>query len=1232
MAWSRTRDPFAEQNIQNTNILLAPAGKGVPVSSKEFNTSFLLRSQAEQELLRSLTPSGFLTRLLSTSTVETTTTLDQDGELVALTTSNTAIANTIRLGRLTAAVNGWKITVSNVDGTNGLHNNITLDAAPTSGGRTDLVFLEVWVAELGGSSASITNTTNKPSATTLFKFGNAQFRGTNVADDISEVDAEVNRRWQIQYRLRVVNGVDIDTYPAGIDHTAAVKAWGANASLYVNYVSGSGTPYTFTRLASDPGLYVAGDGSSVAKSAIGSVDGYSYAIPVAAIFRRNTAVYDAGTNPLGCALSGGNGNIASGISGRPDGYYYDQVVEGDILSLRHQCLVDASVSNFDYLASDALDRILRGSLTSQFGRGDGSGAPAAIRSTNTTYAQELSTVGALDAGFKGFAEYNTQRRIFSDVATCQQTHTCFTGGAVPDNALPTTLTAPATPTGSVSTVSGTLAAATYYVKITYTNAYGETLPSVESTGLVLGATGQITVNSPIAAGNASGWNAYITTTSGSNWRKQNGTPTAIGTGYTLNVPLNGAGATAPANNTSNSTLTVTINTSGLQISGGTVTGVDGVASAGAGNLLPGNKNLVVYNANTGTEVTGTWAGLGTPTATFTVTVGNSWAAGDTTSGVVVAHGLLYPAGNGMNFMPNNVVGQTLIQGGNTYNLAQIGVSGVTATDDAHLNAPRGVFVDASGNVFVADTKNHRVIKYNSSFVKQAQFGVTGTAGADNTHLSSPTSVIVDSSNNVYVSDTNNHRIVKLSSSLTYAAQFGTTAVSGSTTTTLNLPYQICFDNTQANIFIADSENTRIIRITNAMVYGATPVTGLAGKPLGVIAQWDGTYNQLHIAAGHAVYKYTTSNGSTWASAKTFGTVGTAGATKITLNSPSQLWLAPSYLNAATNPNTSHVWVGDAGNSRIVELSTNYNYVAQLGITTKTGVDKASFNGVSSLCTDTTGLLYLADTNNHRILKMHKGMGMCDNPLRQFEVLYPGASTDRLKVFYNYRPYQGVIASQGAALMNYTLRGLTDLRALVTTLGTGGRNAKTSDALNGCVVRLPLPFGGFGSSPSTNETEYKFTGADIALSGDSAGMLSDPTVAWGGKMDVYQPSIDPLGNEAGPLFANGLIKISQNTLGAGYPFRGVNTIQRYNPSQLLNAGWENLGLSFGTVTAVEHLTFGYFLATASGGTASLPLIPGEVVLCIVSFRHNSTSAAIYGHTNVATAVDIFRLPSRPLLRY
>src|SRR2546421_3538943 len=69
---------------------------------------------------------------------------------------------------------------------------------------------------------------------------------------------------------------------------------------------------------------------------------------------------------------------------------------------------------------------------------------------------------------------------------------------------------PAAPATATAATGGTVAAGTYQVVITYTNASGETLPSNVSSQVTAGATSTLTITSPGAQAGATGWYAYVT--------------------------------------------------------------------------------------------------------------------------------------------------------------------------------------------------------------------------------------------------------------------------------------------------------------------------------------------------------------------------------------------------------------------------------------------------------------------------------------------------------------------------------------------------------------------------------------------------------------------------------------------------------------------------------------------------------------------------------------------------
>ncbi|HTM47440.1 MAG TPA: NHL repeat-containing protein, partial [Bryobacteraceae bacterium] len=74
---------------------------------------------------------------------------------------------------------------------------------------------------------------------------------------------------------------------------------------------------------------------------------------------------------------------------------------------------------------------------------------------------------------------------------------------------------------------------------------------------------------------------------------------------------------------------------------------------------------------------------------------------------------------------------------------------------AQLSQPRGIAFDSAGNLYIADTGNHRIRKVNPGGL------ITTVAGDGNIPLTLPRAVAVDSAQNLYIADTANHRIVKI---------------------------------------------------------------------------------------------------------------------------------------------------------------------------------------------------------------------------------------------------------------------------------------------------------------------------------------------------------------------------------------------------------------------------------------------------------------------------------------
>jgi hypothetical protein len=144
--------------------------------------------------------------------------------------------------------------------------------------------------------------------------------------------------------------------------------------------------------------------------------------------------------------------------------------------------------------------------------------------------------------------------------------------------------------------------------------------------------------------------------------------------------------------------------------------------------------------------------------------------------------------------------------------ATLGVTGASGTDSAHFSYPSGVAVDASGQIFVADSNNFRVQRCVLTGTGSAAYtcttfaGVTGQTGNDFAHLGHPVSVAVDRAGRVYVADDWNSRVQVFDSGGAYVTTVGGSV--GSRSGDMRGPEALAVDGT-GNIYVADIDNHRI---------------------------------------------------------------------------------------------------------------------------------------------------------------------------------------------------------------------------------------------------------------------------------------------------------------------------------------------------------------------------------------------------------------------------------------
>lgn len=191
-----------------------------------------------------------------------------------------------------------------------------------------------------------------------------------------------------------------------------------------------------------------------------------------------------------------------------------------------------------------------------------------------------------------------------------------------------------------------------------------------------------------------------------------------------------------------------------------------------------------------------------------------------------------------------------------------------AATSAALDTPTGVAVDASGNLFVADSHNNRIREVSggkiSTVAGSGPVGMAATYGGDGgsataAELAKPTGVALDAAGNIYIADTNNNRLRKVGNgSISTVAGTGVQGYSGdggaATAAELNTPQDVAV-NASGDAVVADSQNERVRGVNVPTLTYASLAVGVTSPPQYVKIANSGsgtlTVQSLKVSAGFA---------------------------------------------------------------------------------------------------------------------------------------------------------------------------------------------------------------------------------------------------------------------------------------------------------------------------------------------------------------------------------------------
>ncbi len=461
---------------------------------------------------------------------------------------------------------------------------------------------------------------------------------------------------------------------------------------------------------------------------------------------------------------------------------------------------------------------------------------------------------------------------------------------------------------------------------------------------------------------------------------------------------------------------------------------------------------------------------------------------------------------------------------------------------ASFNSPEDVRVDASGNVYVADTGNDAIRKITTSNGVATVSTLAGRPGVSgyvngtggNAKFDSPEGLAVDAAGNLYVADTFNNTIREITTSpagvVTVTTLAGQPGVSGhadgtGTAATFDSPEGVAVD-AAGNVYVADTGNDTIRKIT--ISNGVVTVSTLAGQPgvpgtangTGTAAQFDEPTDVAVDASGN-VYVADKGN-STLREITSVGVVTTiAGSPGVPGNSDGMGSAAHFDLpDAVAVDAAGNVYVSDRGNDTIREVAPDGMVTTIAGAAGQAGSTDgtkgaARFDSPEGLGSDAAGNVYVADTFNNTIREVSGAAilaaqtGVTGTSSQNISAtlmgLTPGAT-----YYYQAAGTNGIGTNQGS-IQSFVAGATTN------TLTAGALTPPSGSATG---APTPVQFVGPPSSPLNAPTDPVFQNGDIYVLNIGTNTVSQVslaaavTTAPGSQDAVINPThlaVDPAGN-------------------------------------------------------------------------------------------------------------------------
>jgi sugar lactone lactonase YvrE len=253
--------------------------------------------------------------------------------------------------------------------------------------------------------------------------------------------------------------------------------------------------------------------------------------------------------------------------------------------------------------------------------------------------------------------------------------------------------------------------------------------------------------------------------------------------------------------------------------------------------------------------------------------------------------------------------------------------------------PGGIMVDGSGNLWVVDTYNNRVQKFNSKGEYLSQFG---SEGSGNGQLYEPSGIAIDNSGDVWLTDFGNNRVEKFNAKGEYLSQFG---FGGSGNGQFWGPSGIAAKS--GNLWVVDTYNDRVQKFNAKGEYLSQFGSEGSGNgqflnPKGIAVDPEG--NLWVVDQGNNRVEEFSAGG------EYLSQFGSAGYNENQFQSPRGIAVGP----------LGNLWVTDEGNNSVEKFDSTGQYLAALSF--------PEFYGPSGIAFDAEGDIWVTDSYANRVSK------------------------------------------------------------------------------------------------------------------------------------------------------------------------------------------------------------------------------------------------------------------------